>query len=146
MITLNRVNNSLDNYDISFILPLTAEQRRRSHQQIELDNQHILYLKLPRGTRLQVGDILQSENESMFVQIEAKPEPVMTVTANSHLELLKSAYHLGNRHIPLEIQENYLRFNHDHVLARMLIQLGLQVKAEICPFYPEIGAYQHNHD
>ncbi len=143
---LDRIYTSFDNPKISFILSLTAEQRRRSHQRIELENGDVFLLKLPRGTILEVGDILQSENDhNILVQIKAQPEQVITVTAKSTLELLKGAYHLGNRHIPLEIKEDYLRLNCDRVLEKMLIQLGLEVKREISPFYPETGAY-HHHD
>ena len=145
MITLNIIYTASEFPPISFNLPLTAEQRMRSHQRIELENGQIFLLKLPRGTILQVGDILHSEQNNILVQIEAKPEAVLTVRANSRLELLKGAYHLGNRHIPLEITENYLRLNDDRVLEKMLIQLGLNITREISPFYPETGAYHHHH-
>ncbi len=144
MIILNNIYSLSLHSQVNFMLPLTAEQRRRSHQRIELDHENIFYLKLPRGTKLEIGNILQSEDKLILAKIEAKPEPVMTVTANSYLDLLKASYHLGNRHIPLEIKDNYLRFNQDHVLAKMLVQMGLNVKSEICPFYPEIGAYHHH--
>jgi urease accessory protein len=146
MLTLNKIYTSNNHPIINCQLPLTAEQRMRSHQRIKLETGEIVLLKLPRGTTLEVGDILQSEKNDLWVQIEAKPETVLTVRANSRLELLKGAYHLGNRHIPLEITEDYLRLNDDRVLEKMLIQLGLNVTREISPFYPETGAYHHHHD
>lgn len=146
MLIFTHVCSSCDNPKISLTLALTAEQRRRSHQRLELDNGKIIHLRLPRGTVLREGDILKGENPDIFVEIKAKPESVITVTANNHLDLLKAAYHLGNRHIPLEINPHYLRLNSDDVLAKMLIQLGLKVKEEITPFYPEVGAYHHHHD
>jgi urease accessory protein len=94
---------------------------------------------------LKEGQILQSEDGHIAIKIVAKPEPVMTVTAEHTFDLLRAAYHLGNRHIAMEIAPHYLRFSPDPVLAKMLEQLGIQVKEEICPFYPESGAYGHSH-
>lgn len=79
------------------------------------------------------------------VKITAQPEAVMTVTAPTPLNLLRAAYHLGNRHIALEITPHYLRFSADPVLAQMLHNLGIDVVAETSPFYPELGAYGHHH-
>jgi urease accessory protein len=79
------------------------------------------------------------------MRIIAKPEPVLTVLAEIPL-LLRAAYHLGNRHVPVEITSTYLRLSPDAVLAAMLIQLGLEIKEEILPFQPELGAYgNHSH-
>jgi urease accessory protein len=127
-----------------FILFLTAEERKRSQQRLSLENGMVIYLKLPRGTILKEGDILATEKGDIFLEIKAKSELVMTVISDNYLDLIKAAYHLGNRHIPLEITANYLRFNSDLVLEKMLIQLGLKVQQEIQPFYPEIGAYHHH--
>jgi len=126
-------------------VPLTAEERTRSRQRLDLAGHPPLDLQLPRGTTLKEGHILQSDDGKVIVKITAKPEPVMTVTASQALDLLRAAYHLGNRHIALEIAPHYLRFSPDVVLAKMLEQLGLEVKTEICPFYPESGAYGHSH-
>jgi urease accessory protein len=129
--------------NINFKLPLTAEARQKSRQIIEYDRQTI-NLKLPRGTVLKQGDLITTDQQDYIIEIQAKPEPVMTVTADHHLTLMKGAYHLGNRHIPLEIQSHYLRLSPDPVLMAMLLQLGLQIKEEIAPFFPEIGAYHHH--
>jgi urease accessory protein len=102
-------------------------------------------LRLPRGTVLQDGDILQDETNSISIKIIAKPEPVLTVTAQNHLDLIKAAYHLGNRHVQLEITPNYLRLSPDSVLHQMLEKLGLQVTEDILPFQPETGAYGQHH-
>jgi urease accessory protein len=75
----------------------------------------------------------------------AKPEPVLTATAQNPLDLLRAAYHLGNRHIPLEIAATHLRLSPDPVLKSMLEHLGMEVREEISPFYPEMGAYGHHH-
>ncbi|MFZ1025308.1 MAG: urease accessory protein UreE [Limnoraphis robusta] len=133
------------NPHIDFIIPLTAEQRYRSRQTIELSSLQKLSLRLPRGTVLEDGDLLQSETQEHIAQIIAMPEPVITVKANSELELIRAAYHLGNRHVPLEITSTYLRLSPDSVLESMLVKLGLEVVEEIAPFYPEKGAYGHHH-
>ncbi len=133
------------NPHIDFTIPLTAEQRDRSRQTIELSSQQKVSFRLPRGTVLEDGDLLQSETQEYFAKIIAKPEPVITVKANSELELIRAAYHLGNRHVPLEITSNYLRLSPDSVLESMLVKLGLEVVEEIAPFYPDKGAYGHHH-
>ena len=89
------------------------------------------------------GDLLQSEDSAVLVRVAAKPEPVITVCGETTLDLLRAAYHLGNRHVSLEITPEYLRLSPDSVLETMLKQLGLTVKSEVAPFEPEAGAYGH---
>jgi urease accessory protein len=127
-------------------LSLTAAERRRSRHFFQTDNGTGIYLRLQRGTVLQQGDLLQTEAEDCLVRVVAKPEPVMTVTAHHPLDLLRAAYHLGNRHVALEVRETYLRLSPDPVLQTMLEQLGLHITEEVLPFYPETGAYHHSHD
>ena len=128
---------------VNLTLALTAEERTRSRYRIETQDETI-FLRLPRGTVLHDGDLLQSEDASIVVRVVAKPEPVLVVTANPVL-LLKAAYHLGNRHVPVEVTQDYLRLSPDPVLRAMLEQLGVQVLEAVLPFQPEIGAYGHNH-
>jgi urease accessory protein len=89
---------------------------------------------------------LQSEEGNVVIQIVAKPELVLTVTSETPLGLLKASYHLGNRHVPLEVAPQYLRLSPDPVLQSMLEQLGVEVKEEVVPFQPETGAYRHSHE
>jgi urease accessory protein len=70
----------------------------------------------------------------------------MTATAHRSLDLMRAAYHLGNRHVPLEVAIDYLRLAPDSVLKAMLEQLGLHVIEAILPFRPEMGAYGHSHE
>jgi urease accessory protein len=91
------------------------------------------------------GDILASSEGDTLVKIAAKPEPVITVTSDRAIDLLRAAYHLGNRHVSLEITPTYLRLTPDSVLQEMLEHLGLQVTPEVAPFVPESGAYAHHH-
>lgn len=137
-------------------LLLTADERTRSRYRHDLPNDLTLYLQLPRGTVLKEGDLLRSENGDQLFRIEAKPEPVLTVTASTPLNLMLAVYHLANRHVPLEVTDNYLRLAPDLVLKSLLIeQLHTQITEEIAPFCPQAGAYQahgpkhehsHSHD
>jgi urease accessory protein len=133
---------------VSLTLALTADERSRSRHRFDVSgdaSDQAVYLCLPRGTVLHHGDLLKAESDGQIVRIIAKPEPVLTVTAQSALDLLRAAYHLGNRHVPLEVKATYLRLSPDPVLATMLEQLGLQVQAEVAPFQPEAGAYGNTH-
>ena len=130
----------------SFTLALTAEERTKSRHRFEMEDGQALYLRLPRGTLLRDGDLLLAETDSSLVRVTAKPEPIFTITATTSLELLRAAYHLGNRHVPIEITETYLRISPDSVLQTMLEHMGMKVQEAILPFQPEIGAYgKHKH-
>jgi urease accessory protein len=142
------IDRKLDRHHPSsspLLLWLTAEERTRSrHHFIAADGTPVS-LQLPRGTVLVDGDLLGSETD-IVVRVAAKPEPVLTVTSDDAIDLLRAAYHLGNRHVSLEIAPTYLRLTPDSVLERMLVQLGgLQVVAETAPFSPQGGAYSHQH-
>lgn len=125
-------------------LSLTAADRARSRHPFMSDQGQAIYLHLPRGTALRDGDWLQADTGE-WAQIKAKPEPVLTVTANQAIDLLQAAYHLGNRHVALEITPTYLRLAPDAVLQDLLTQRGLQVTLETAPFQPETGAYGQAH-
>jgi urease accessory protein len=129
----------------NFTLALTAEERTRSRWRWELAGGQMVSCQLPRGTILRDGDLLQTAAGDCLVRVVAQPESVMTVTAETSLDLLRAAYHLGNRHVPVEIAPKYLRLSPDSVLKAMLEQLNLQVTEEIAPFEPERGAYSHFH-
>lgn len=145
VVVLTRRLNAGDPGSPHMHLALTAEERTRSRHRFEdLSGGPVFMLQLPRGTVLQQGDRLQSETGTI-VLITAKPEPVLTVRANHPLSLLQAAYHLGNRHVPLEITPEYLRLAPDPVLSHLLVHRGLEVLEEIQPFQPEVGAYGHHH-
>lgn len=126
-------------------LALIAEDRTRSRHRFMTVEGEEINLQLPRGTVLREGDILADEHSQAIAIVVAKPEPVITVTAKHPLEFLRAAYHLGNRHISLEITETYLRLLPDSVLEDMVLHMGLTVTHETQPFQPESGAY-HHHD
>ncbi len=129
-------------------LSLTAEERSKSRHPFITDGGQEVYLQLKRGTSLRQGDRLQAADESLVIEILAKPEQVMVVSAQHPLDLLQAAYHLGNRHVPLEITDDYLYLLPDAVLRDMLLQRGLIVTETDRPFQPQAGAYesaQHHH-
>ena len=99
---------------------------------------------LPRGTLVRGGDVLVAEDGSM-VRVLAAPQAVLRVTActthGSPFDLTRAAYHLGNRHVPIELQPDHLKIEPDHVLADMLRSMHLIVKAVEEAFEPEGGAY-----
>ena len=99
---------------------------------------------LPRGQVLRGGDVLVAEDGSL-VRVVAKPQPVLVVRHcgehGSPFDLLRAAYHLGNRHVPLELQSDRLQLEPDHVLADLLRQMHLIVSEAMAPFEPESGAY-----
>ena len=103
---------------------------------------------LPRGSVVRGGDVLVAEDGSL-VRMTAAPQPVMVVRPcadhGSPFDLLRAAYHLGNRHVPLELQADHLTLEADHVLAAMLRSMHLIVSDELGAFEPEAGAYAGGH-
>jgi urease accessory protein len=101
---------------------------------------------LPRGTAVRGGDVLVADDGSLVV-VRAAPQAVMVVTPcaehGSTFDLIRAAYHLGNRHVSLELQSDRLQFEPDPVLADMLRQMHLTVTEAQAPFEPESGAYGH---
>lgn len=99
---------------------------------------------LPRGTAVRGGDVLVAEDGSM-VRVIAAPQPVLVIThCREHgtpFDLTRAAYHLGNRHVPIELKPDHLKIEPDHVLADMLRAMHLIVKEENAAFEPEGGAY-----
>ncbi len=140
-----RLDRHHNDAPIAHTLGLTADERTRSRHHFVTDDSIPVYLQLPRGTILQDGDILAAETGDISIKVTAKPEPVLTVTSKESIDLLRAAYHLGNRHVSLEITPDYLRLSPDAVLEGMLVQLGLRVVSEVAPFRPQSGAYSHQH-
>lgn len=105
-----------------------------------------LRIFLERGKVLQVGEILQSDCGRNF-RVEAADEPVVRASTGDWLLFSRACYHLGNRHVKIQIGQCWLRITPDHVLRDMLEQLGLETFEETAPFVPESGAYAtgHNH-
>ena len=133
-----------DRYDDRLILPFDRRQKSRLRTRLESGAEVGLFLE--RGSMLRDGDFLQTE-DGLFVRVVAAPEQVYLVRCDSPLQLMRAAYHLGNRHVPLEIGDGWLKLRRDAVLRDMLIGLGASVSDAELPFDPEAGAYGggHNH-
>ena len=99
---------------------------------------------LPRGTVVRGGDVLVAEDGSM-IRVEAAPQNVLVITPcsehGSPFDLTRAAYHLGNRHVQIELQADHLKIEPDHVLADMLRAMHLTVRETQAAFEPEGGAY-----
>lgn len=129
-------------------LPLAADERTslRGHRRSACGRD--LLLQLPRGAALRPGERLLSQDGALQVQVQAAPEPVMQVRSSDPLALLQAAYHLGNRHVAMELHADRLVVLQDPVLAELLRQRGLTVELLQLPFQPEAGAYEglgHHH-
>lgn len=123
---------------------LPYEQRVISRQKVTLDDGTEAGLFLPRGTVLQDGDHLQAETGEL-VKVQLAKEKVSTLYCRDPLLLARACYHLGNRHVSLQIEQDMLRYQHEPVLDEMLKGLGLQVVLEEADFVPEPGAYGGGH-
>jgi len=126
-------------------LVLPFEQRQKARQRARLAGGLDVGLQLPRGTILRGGDQLRAADGTVL-EIVAAREPVSTVWCRDLRRLAQVAYHLGNRHVALEIGAGWVRYLADHVLDAMVAQLGLTVVHHDEPFEPEAGAYGgHEH-
>ncbi len=124
-------------------IALNFEQRQKSRAQALADSGEKIGWFLERGHVLSDGDILIGRTGET-VRVSAALESLSEVRCEDHLLLTRIAYHLGNRHVPLQIEKNVLRFQHDHVLDDMVRGLGSEVVCVEKPFSPESGAY-HGH-
>jgi urease accessory protein len=145
LVTLTQHQRTNPTQMVQGVVVLSAEERLRSRYRCQTQDGTELLLSLPRGTVLHEGDLLTTETLDWCVQVQAKAEPVLKVEAHSPLDLLRATYHLGNRHVPLEVTSTTLKLSPDPVLKDMLEHLGATVTEAIEPFYPEMGAYHHAH-
>lgn len=126
-------------------LILSFDQRQKSRQRARLDNGEEVGLNLPHGTVLRGGDRLRAD-DGRVIEVRAAPEPVSTAASLDPIQLTRAAYHLGNRHVAVQIGAGWVRYLQDHVLDDMVRALGLTLTQGIIPFEPEAGAYQvHTH-
>jgi len=129
-------------------LILPFGERSKSRLRAFLDNGEEAGLFLERGSVLRHGDLLLAD-DGRVVEVQAANETVSTVHTADGSMLARACYHLGNRHVALQIGAGWLRYQHDHVLDDMLRGFGLEVVVEQLPFEPEGGAYvaasQHTH-
>ena len=132
---------------------LTYEERKHTRLRTRLDGMGTppgggegeeLAILVPRGTVLQHGDLLRAHG-GLVIEVRAASEPLSTVRVDDALALARVCYHLGNRHVPVQIGQGWVRYQHDHVLDHMVEGLGLAVIVESAPFQPEPGAYGGGH-
>jgi urease accessory protein len=141
-------------------LTLDWDQRQRSRFDAEASDGRRVAVFLPRGTVVRGGDVLVAQDGTLL-RVVAAPQPVLRITPCMHhdhdhgdghacghdpaLDLMRAAYHLGNRHVPVEIRPGHLKIEPDHVLADMLRVMHLTVTEAEEPFEPEGGAYGGGH-
>ena len=144
--------DSVDAVSADALLILPFDMRSRSRFRARLDNGEEVGVILTRGHILRGGDRLRAE-DGRIIGVAAASETVSTAHARDSDMLARGAYHLGNRHVALQIGPLWLRYSHDHVLDDMVRGLGFTLVVEEAPFEPEGGAYHahgghghHSHD
>jgi urease accessory protein len=136
-----RVASQLE-FDTELVLPF--ELRQKSRLRATTSGGEEIGLLLERGTILRDGDCLRAD-DGRIVCVRAAAEALIEVQCENAEQLTRAAYHLGNRHTPVQIGAGWLRFVADHVLSEMLTGLGLAPRALTAPFEPEAGAYAAGH-
>ena len=124
-------------------LTLSSDQRRILRGKRKSDCNQELQLQLPREGKINDGDILLTNHKNLFVQIIAQKENLIEITAKTNLELIKVAYHLGNRHVEIEINENILFTKSDYIIEELLKNFDVVFSKVEKKFFPEIGAFHH---
>lgn len=126
---------------------LDWDVRQKSRFDAPLSDGRQLAVFLPRGSVVRGGDVLVTADGEL-VRVVAAPQPVLCITpcpdhpaAEQAFDLMRAAYHLGNRHVPIELRADHLKIEPDHVLADMLRAMHLTVVEAKEPFEPESGAY-----
>src|ERR1700730_8409750 len=124
-------------------------ERHRRRIRLLADSGTAFLLALPRAHHLADGAGPELDSGG-YVRVRAAPEPVIEIAAPDRASLLRIAWHLGNRHLPLQVVGERLRIREDHVIAEMVSVLGGQITRREAAFDPEFGAYAagaaHSHD
>jgi urease accessory protein len=128
-------------------LRLPFDARQKSRLRTKLVSGEEAALMLPRGELLRGGDLVVA-SDGRVIEVVAEVERLLHVECADATALARAAYHLGNRHVPVQVGDGFLRLAADHVLEEMLVGLGAKVTAVDAPFEPEAGAYGagHRHD
>ena len=135
-------------------IELDWDVRQKSRFDATASNGRTVGVFLPRGSVVRGGDVLITQDGSL-IRVVAAPQTVLKITActardhhhehSGAFDLMRAAYHLGNRHVPIELQPDHLKIEPDHVLADMLRAMHLTVAEVREPFEPEGGAYGQQH-
>lgn len=131
-------------------LVLPFERRTKTRQRVTIEGGEEMAVMLPRGLVLRGGDLVAT-NDGRLLEVVASEEAVLHITCATPRDLARAAYHLGNRHVPVEVGDGFLRIAADHVLREMLVGLGAAVSEMKAAFEPEAGAYaggghHHHHE
>lgn len=128
-------------------LLLTFDERTKSRLRAKLESGEEVALNLPRGEVLRGGDLVTG-SDGRVIEVLSRKEQLLNVACADAVALARIAYHLGNRHVPVQVGEGFLRIAADHVLEDMARKLGAKVTAVEAAFEPEAGAYAagHRHD
>jgi urease accessory protein len=129
--------------EIAAMLVLDYDQRQKSRLRVTTECGLEIGVFLPRGESLHDQDILKT-TDGRYIRVLAAAETLSEVVCEDTWMLARAAYHLGNRHVPLQVLPGILRYQEDYVLDDMIRQLGLSVTRVQVPFQPEKGAY-HSH-
>ena len=124
-------------------LTLSSDERRILRGKRLTDCDQEIILQLPREGKLNDGDILITNVSNFYVEIIAKTENLIEISSNSKIELIKTAYHLGNRHVEVEIEEDILLTKGDYVIENMLKNFSVEIINTQKKFFPERGAHSH---
>ncbi|MFZ5756347.1 MAG: urease accessory protein UreE [Pseudomonadota bacterium] len=141
---LSDFNGTLYNGVVDDAVVLPFELRQKTRLRTLSRNGRDTGLFLERGTTLRGGDLLRSDC-GLVVEVIAEDEALMEVRSADPARLARLAYHLGNRHVHVQIGDGFLRTPEDYVLRDMLVQLGATVTPVTAPFDPESGAYGSHH-
>ena len=142
MLVVQRKLDAPSPHDALLVLPFELRQKSRLRTAVEGGEEIGLFLQ--RGAVLRDGDCLQSD-DGRVVRVSAAEENLLEVRCPDADALARAAYHLGNRHTPVQVGTGWLRLAADDVLAGMLRGLGATVTALRAPFEPEAGAYAAGH-
>ena len=124
-------------------LTLSSDERRILRGKRLTDCDQEIILQLPRKGKLNDGDILSTNESNLYLEIIAKKENLIEISSNSKIELIKTAYHLGNRHVEVEIEKDSLLTKSDYVIKNMLNNFNVDVLNTQRKFSPETGAHSH---
>ena len=124
-------------------LTLSSTERKIFRGRRLSDCEKELHLQLPREGKLNDGDLLLTNQKEIFVQVIAQKEDLIEIRSDKNFELVKVAYHLGNRHVEIEIYENILFTKYDYLIGEMLNNFEVNFIKVKKKFFPERGAFHH---
>lgn len=142
MLVLTKVIEGVESVETQVVLPFGLRKKCRFRTVSEMGEEIGFFLS--RGTILKDGDCVSSA-DGRVVRVKAQEEELLHIEQGESMSLTHLAYHLGNRHISIEIERDSLRISRDDVLADMLTGLGAKLKVIFAPFHPVKGAYGGGH-